>query len=160
MDGDRQNTPEPNRGGRHRKGAVHLAAALLATGATTASVAERLDLGVRTLERWRRRPTFKALVETYRDRVIDEAVGFLASLLAKANAALADLLASENDKVKLAAAQTVWDMTRDRGRGADRKAGDAQEQQAPKVTEVVIGSHQEAVEFQQWKARMQEAGKW
>jgi hypothetical protein len=87
------------------------AAAALAAGLSNRQAARKLNIPVRTLARWRSEdPAFRVRVAELRTALLEGAAGALVARGRKAARALADLLASADEKVRLSASVKVLDM--------------------------------------------------
>jgi hypothetical protein len=82
----------------------HSAALAIASGSTQAEAAEAADVGVRTVRRWLTKSAFRRVLNRYRDELVSQAAGRLASHLTRAADTLVSLLSSENETVRLRAA--------------------------------------------------------
>jgi hypothetical protein len=88
------------------------AAVLLASGKSVRDVATEVDAGLRTIYDWRDDPQFAALVNLYRGRLIDEALGRLADANVKAAETLIELLGHEEaSATRIRAATSILDQT-------------------------------------------------
>ena len=79
----------------------------LASGATQAVAAELTDISPRTIHRHLSDPEFRKLVIEYRDSIVAETLGKMASNMTRAADALAVLLDTDDVKVRLRAARAV-----------------------------------------------------
>jgi hypothetical protein len=101
------------------------AAVGIASGETSGNLMARLGIGRRTFDRWKGRPDFRFRVLELREQMTLNACGLLATSVTAAAATLASLLRSEDDRVKLAAAQqllTLGPSFRKSGESEDRNA--------------------------------------
>src|SRR5262245_7008770 len=92
------------------------AAAHLAAGAPERVAAERANVSVRTLQRYKTCPRFAAEVAALRRRLVDSATadasGRLSSMLAPALDVHQNLLASKTEKIQLLAVKLTYDAQR------------------------------------------------
>ena len=79
----------------------------LASGATQAMASEQTDVSLRTIQRRLSDPEFRKLVIEYRDSIVAETLGKMASNMTRAADALAVLLDNDDVKVRLRAARAV-----------------------------------------------------
>src|SRR5262249_12391001 len=82
-------------------------AAGLAAGKPVRKAAAAAGVGERTAYRKLKDPAFRALVGELRQRMVGQAVGRLSAGMGQAAAKLLKLLASQDDKVQLAAAKAI-----------------------------------------------------
>jgi hypothetical protein len=95
--------------GSGRKNADAALAVALAGGATVEDAACSAGVSPRTAHRRLADPTFSARVDGLREQMARQAVARLASLGGQAADALAGLLGSEDERVRLGAARAVLD---------------------------------------------------
>jgi hypothetical protein len=79
----------------------------LASGTTTAAAAVQTGVSRRTLERRLAEPEFRRLVADLRGQLVARALGRLADTMTRAADALAGLLDTPDDRVRLRAARAV-----------------------------------------------------
>jgi hypothetical protein len=97
--------------GEGRKSADELLASILAAGAKHCDAALRVGISERTIQRRLLDPEFAAMVQKFRTQMVDEALGKLASKLTEATDAIAGLISSENEAVRLRAAERLIELT-------------------------------------------------
>lgn len=93
--------------GRRRKRSDGLLVSALAAGLSVKAAAERAGVGARTVHRRLADPTFCQAVEEARREIIGRAVAKLAAASVRAADALRKLVASEDERVRLAAARWI-----------------------------------------------------
>lgn len=89
------------------------AALLLAAGRTVRDAAAELGIGERTLHRWRDDAVFRKRETTLRGELLAAGLGKLSDTASAAAAVLRELLASESEGIKLAAARSVLQLGND-----------------------------------------------
>jgi hypothetical protein len=95
-DGDRELSPAQER-----------AIDMLASGMRLAPVAAELNIGLKTLWTWRHDPRFAAELQARLDAARQAACDQLAAMASEAAGALREVLSSDNDSAKLAAAKAA-----------------------------------------------------
>ncbi len=88
-------------------GKSDLLAALLASGVTVREAAAKVGLTERSVYRAKEREGFRVKVETIRSALTDSALGILCDSAAAASETLRELLKSETESIRLAAAREV-----------------------------------------------------
>ncbi len=79
-------------------------ASLLACGVSIREAAKQTNVGERTIYDWLSDDAFVKLIDRYRARLIDECLGKLSDFATKAATALAELLKSDVESIRLRAA--------------------------------------------------------
>jgi hypothetical protein len=93
---------------RHRKYLIHQFALWVAGGGKIAAWCKEHGVSLGTGLRWYRDESVRRLVEEYRNRVVDRAIGKMARGLGKAVKKLIELIeTAQTDAVKLAAAKAL-----------------------------------------------------
>ncbi len=101
------NPAESGNGRQRRRRDREPVALSLAVGASVAAAARHSGVAERTVRGWLQDPSFRRRVSELRSELFDAAVGHLAASGRKAAKALADLLDSANEGVRLRAAAEV-----------------------------------------------------
>src|SRR5215471_5414317 len=83
------------------------AAGLLASGCNSGSVALELDIHRSTLAKWQNRPEFEAFVNQLKEEGRAAARAKMIGLAEKAVSTMAELLDSDNERIRLAAASDI-----------------------------------------------------
>jgi len=88
-------------------GKKFLLALSLARGKSVIDAAHEIECSPRTVQRYLRKPSFRALVSRFRGELIAEALGDMAGHMKRASQAFVSLLDHEDAKVRMRAARAV-----------------------------------------------------
>jgi hypothetical protein len=102
---------QPERGGKQRREAKALAALGVALGKPQADIAEECGISPRGLRNWLKQASFQARVSRIRGQVVGQAVGQLVRDMTSATATLRGLLSADDERVRLAAAVKVLELS-------------------------------------------------
>jgi putative ATPase subunit gpP of terminase len=107
-------------------------------GATEATISKALGIKGVTLRDWKRRPEWAETIQKLRERQEELVVGRLTGLCGQAVATIGDCLGSENDAVRLKAAQWILERGWSLGDDVSHSMGPASMGEVEKFLKVVM----------------------